>query len=83
MTFAQIDLSSSRSLEVELRQFTQRYGPFDIVVGNGGRGCFGQLESLSGKEILTCVNLNLLAQIFLARAVLPAMKQAGAVPWFT
>ena len=77
VTFAQIDLSSTRSLDVELRQFTQLYGPFDIVIGNAGRGCFGQLESLSGKEILTCVNLNLLAQIFLARAVLPEMKTVG------
>ena len=77
ITFAQIDLSSTRSLEVELRQFTQRYGPFDIVVGNAGRGSFGQLESLSSEEILTCVNLNLVAQIFLARAVLPSMKKVG------
>ncbi|MDI6771606.1 MAG: SDR family oxidoreductase [bacterium] len=54
-----------------------RYGTIDVLVNNAGLGRYDWLESLTEDEILTQIEVNLVAPILLTRAVLPVMQAQG------
>ncbi len=49
----------------------------DAVVANAGFGRFGSLEEFSWSQIRSLLDVNLTAQIFLAKAFLPRLKGRG------
>jgi short-subunit dehydrogenase len=51
-----------------------RYGAIDVLVNNAGLGRYDWLERLSEDDILAQIQVNLMAPILLARAVLPTMQ---------
>ncbi|MDQ7840346.1 MAG: SDR family oxidoreductase [bacterium] len=54
-----------------------RYGTIDVLVNNAGLGRYDWLERLPEDEILTQIEVNLVAPILLTRAVLPVMQAQG------
>lgn len=74
-TSVPVDLSALDTLPVFLEQLLADYGPFDGVICNAGKGRFASLEEFSYAQIRSLIELNLTSQIFLVRALLPAMKQ--------
>ena len=77
--FIAADLSSLQGLSrVEKFLRTERV---DILVNNAGRGSFGFFDGLSLQEELQMVELNVVAYLRLAHAVIPQMKarRAGVI----
>ena len=70
-----VDLSALDTLPAFLEQLLEEHGPVDGVICNAGKGRFASLEEFSYAQIRSLLELNLTSQIFLARALLPGMKQ--------
>ena len=70
-----VDLSALDTLPAFLEQLLGEHGPVDGVICNAGKGRFASLEEFSYAQIRSLLELNLTSQIFLARALLPGMKQ--------
>lgn len=67
------DLSSPAAALALVAQVEQRFGALDGLVNNAGIGAWKPLVEWSPQEVIDCVNLNLLAPMLLAQAVLPGM----------
>jgi NADP-dependent 3-hydroxy acid dehydrogenase YdfG len=74
-TAISVDLSALDTLPSFLEQLLREHGPFDGAICNAGKGRFASLEEFSYAQIRDLLELNLTSQIFLARALLPGMKQ--------
>ena len=70
-----IDLGSLHELPARLGELTGTLRRVDGVILSAGQGRFGALEEFSYDQIKTLVDVNLLSQIFVARAFLPLMKR--------
>lgn len=77
MTPAPIDLEDLDRLPTQLEALVREYGPPDAAVLAAGRGLLGALEEASYRQIRQLIDVGLTAQIFFARALLPAMKRRG------
>ena len=75
--FEQIDLGDLDRLPAEIEALAQRLDVLEVVVLAAGRGRFGALEQQSYAEISRMIDLNLTANMYICRAVLPAMKKRG------
>jgi NADP-dependent 3-hydroxy acid dehydrogenase YdfG len=73
-----VDLSVLDELPVRLEAIISDHGPVDAVVCCAGTGRFGSLEEFSFRQIGKLIDLNLTSQIYVVRALLPAMKRRGA-----
>jgi short-subunit dehydrogenase len=73
-----IDLSDLDDLPVQLDRLLAAHPVIDAALCCAGRGRFGSLEEFSYAQIRGLLELNLTSQVYLARALLPAMKQRGA-----
>jgi len=67
------DLTDPGDITRIIVETLDRYESIDVLVNNAGRGRYDWLERLSGDDIRTEIEVNLLAPILLARAVLPSM----------
>jgi NADP-dependent 3-hydroxy acid dehydrogenase YdfG len=72
-----LDLSDIQTLPKALEDIVKQHPDLRGVVFNAGAGRFGSLEEFSYEQIQQSLNLNLTSQIYLARAVLPALKYKG------
>jgi len=70
-----VDLVDLQQLPVRLAELTKQHPDIDAVVANAGRGQFGGLEEFSYAQIDDLLDLNLRSQIYLARALLPGLRQ--------
>jgi short-subunit dehydrogenase len=52
---------------------SQRFGPIDVLINNAGIGAYKPLVDWTPREVIDSVNVNLLAPMLLARALLPSM----------
>lgn len=77
-TAVSVDLSELDKLPARLEQISADHGPVDAVVCCAGSGHFGSLEEFSYRQIGKLIDLNLTGQIYVVRAVLPAMKRRGS-----
>ena len=50
-----------------------RFGTLDALINNAGIGAWKPLVEWSAQEVISCVNVNLVAPMLLARAALPGM----------
>ena len=73
-----LDLSDLDDLPAQLDRLRTAHPVIDGAICSAGRGRFGSLEEFSYAQIRDLLELNLTSQIYLARALLPAMKQRGA-----
>jgi short-subunit dehydrogenase len=72
MDFAHLD-----ELPARLSRLVRRYQPVAGIVLCAGMGRFGALEEFSYDQIRTLIDINLVSQVFFARAFLPLMKRQG------
>lgn len=70
-----VDLSQLHTLPDRLEKLARDEPNIDSVICCAGSGRFGSLEEFSYAQISALLDLNLTSQIFLARALLPAMKR--------
>lgn len=73
---ADVTNSEDRMNIVEL--VTTKWGRIDILVNNAGIGSYGDFESTSETLWRDMLELNLLAPMFLTKAVLPTMRQQSS-----
>ncbi len=69
------DLSSPAAALALVAQVEQRFGALDGLINNAGIGAWKPLVEWSPQQVIDCVNLNLLAPMLLAQAVLPGMLE--------
>lgn len=69
----QADLTKPAEIGRIVSETLGRYETIDVLVNNAGFGRYDWLERLTDEEIRTEIEVNLIAPILLARAVLPSM----------
>lgn len=77
-TALSLDLSDLDGLPTQLDQLLTAQPVIDAAICCAGRGRFGSLEEFSFAQIRDLLELNLTSQVYLARALLPAMKRRGS-----
>ena len=71
----QLDLSQLNDLPQKIRQLQQRFPDIDAVVFSAGMGQFGSVEEFSYSQIEALMTINFTSQVFLTKALLPALKR--------
>jgi 3-hydroxy acid dehydrogenase/malonic semialdehyde reductase len=75
LTTVQLDLNRLQDLPSQLKQLVKDFPDIDAVIFAAGIGQFGSLEEFSYAQIETLMNVNFTSQVFLTRALLPALKR--------
>jgi NADP-dependent 3-hydroxy acid dehydrogenase YdfG len=70
----QLDLSQLNELPQRIQQLQQAFPNINAVVFCAGIGRFGSLEEFSYLQIAALMNLNFTSQVYLTKALLPALK---------
>ncbi len=74
----ELDLADLDRLPAALDRLLRQVELPDALVLAAGRGMLGSIEESSYAQIRSLIDLDLTAQIFMARAFLPAMKRRGS-----
>jgi NADP-dependent 3-hydroxy acid dehydrogenase YdfG len=72
------DLAVAGAAEVVAERVRQSHGDPSLLVNNAGAFTLRRVEETSDEELQTMLQVNLLAPFALTRALLPAMRAAGA-----
>lgn len=70
----QLDFSRLNDLPEKIRQLQQTFPAIDAVVFSAGVGRFGSVEEFSYPQIEHLMTINFTSQVFLTKALLPALK---------
>ena len=76
--FVQLDLSQLNELPQKIRQLQQMFPEIDAVVFSAGMGHFGSVEEFSYSQIEALMTINFTSQVFLTKALLPALKRKAS-----
>ena len=68
-----VDLARPDTLGDFADTLVRRFGPVDVLINNAGIGAYKPLVEWTPREIIDNVNVNLLAPMLLARALLPGL----------
>ncbi len=71
----QLDLCQLNELPQKIRQLQHLFPEIDAVVFSAGIGRFGSVEEFSYPQIETLMTINFTSQVFLTKALLPALKR--------
>jgi len=71
----QLDLSQINELPQKIHQLQQMFPEIDAVVFSAGMGRFGSVEEFSYPQIEALMTINFTSQVFLTKALLPALKR--------
>ena len=71
----QINFSQLNGLPEKIRELEQTFPEIDAVVFSAGRGQFGSVEEFSYAQIEALMTINFTSQVFLTKALLPALKR--------
>ena len=71
----ELDLSQLNELPQKIRQLQQMFPEIDAVVFSAGIGQFGSVEEFSYPQIEALMAINFTSQVFLTKALLPALKR--------
>ncbi|MDD5268179.1 MAG: SDR family NAD(P)-dependent oxidoreductase [Methylococcales bacterium] len=74
----QLDLSQLSELPKKIFQLQQKFPNIDAVVFSAGLGQFGSVEEFSYSQIEALMTLNFTSQVFLTKALLPALKRKAS-----
>ena len=74
----QMDLSQLSELPKKICQLQQMFPNIDAVVFSAGLGQFGSVEEFSYSQIEALMTLNFTSQVFLTKALLPALKRKAS-----
>ncbi len=77
-SFVQLDLSQLNELPQKIRQLQQMFPEIDAVVFSAGMGQFGSVEEFSYSQIEALMTINFTSQVFLTKALLPALKRKAS-----
>ena len=77
-TPVQLDLSQLNELPQKIRQLQQMFPEIDAVVFSAGMGRFGSVEEFSYSQIEALMTINFTSQVFLTKALLPALKRKAS-----
>jgi len=73
-----LDVSDWKQVQTVIRQIRTDFAGIDVLVNCSGiQGPIGPLEALDMAEWAKAIETNLLGSVYLARAVLPIMKERG------
>ena len=75
LVLLQLDLSRLNELPQKIRQLQQMFPEIDAVVFSAGMGQFGSVEEFSYPQIEALMTINFTSQVFLTKALLPALKR--------
>jgi NAD(P)-dependent dehydrogenase (short-subunit alcohol dehydrogenase family) len=73
-----MDPADERSVERAMREVSEHFGHFDVVVNNAGYGQFGAVEELSDAEARRNFDVNVFGTLNVLRATLPTLRARGA-----
>jgi NAD(P)-dependent dehydrogenase (short-subunit alcohol dehydrogenase family) len=73
----EIDLADLDRLPVRLAALLERWPGTDAAVLGSGRGQFGHIEEFAFADVRSLIELNFIAQAYLARALMPLFKRRG------
>ena len=71
------DVSDWRAVESSVSDILEKYDTIDVLVNNASVSNGGKIEEAEAQEIQQSFNVNVVGVLFLIKAVVPAMKQAG------
>jgi 3-hydroxy acid dehydrogenase / malonic semialdehyde reductase len=71
----QLDLSQLHDIPQKIRELQQKFPEIDAVVFSAGMGRFGSVEEFSYPQIEALMTINFTSQVFLTKALLPALKR--------
>jgi 3-hydroxy acid dehydrogenase/malonic semialdehyde reductase len=71
----QLNFSQLNGLPEKIRELEQTFPEIDAVVFSAGRGQFGSVEEFSYAQIEALMTINFTSQVFLIKALLPALKR--------
>lgn len=74
----QVDLSQINDLPQKIRELQQTFPELDAVVFSAGMGQFGSVEEFSYPQIEALMTINFTSQVFLTKALLPALKRKAS-----
>jgi NADP-dependent 3-hydroxy acid dehydrogenase YdfG len=74
----QLDLTRLNELPQKIRQLQQAFPEIDAVVFSAGVGQFGSVEEFSYPQIEALMTINFTSQVFLTKAMLPALKRRAS-----
>ena len=74
----QLDLSQINDLPQKIRELQQTFPELDAVVFSAGMGQFGSVEEFSYPQIEALMTINFTSQVFLTKALLPALKRKAS-----
>ena len=74
----QLDLSQINDLPQKIRELQQTFPEIDAVVFSAGMGQFGSVEEFSYPQIEALMTINFTSQVFLTKALLPALKRKAS-----
>jgi NAD(P)-dependent dehydrogenase (short-subunit alcohol dehydrogenase family) len=73
-----LDVTSDESVDSCIGSILADLGSIDLLVNNAGAGHRGTLEQITIEELSQSIDLNFLGVARVTKAVLPAMRKAGA-----
>ena len=74
ITVTQCDVTDSASVDAAVAFAQETHGHIDTVYNNAGYGLYGPVEELQDDEVLRQFDTNLMGQIRVVRAAVPAMR---------
>src|SRR5581483_10889396 len=73
-----IDVTKEEQVQELMREALATCGRIDLVVTSAGIGRGGPIESFTGDEMQTMMNINFMGTYHCVRAALPTMRQQGS-----
>lgn len=76
--YARLDVTDTASCEALVADVSARHGRIDLLANNAGFAQIGAFDAFGEDEIRAAFETNVFGAMRMARAVLPAMRRAGA-----
>lgn len=74
----QCDVTNWESVHEAVRTVIEQHGRLDVVVNSTGQYASGKVEDIDPEETKKVFEVNAVGALYIAKAVVPYMKQAGA-----
>ena len=78
MLILRLGVTDLSSISNAFREGLSKFNKIDVVVNNAGYGGFGLFEQVSDSDVREMFDTNVFGPMNVMRAVLPAMREAGA-----